>query len=106
MVMPSVTESFGFPILEAMASGVPIVASSIPSTMELLGDLGSYFPVGDAVAAADGVISMLEADRSEEQLRLTIAREVANRYTWDANAQRVAQLIESVAKMASATDTN
>jgi glycosyltransferase involved in cell wall biosynthesis len=99
MVMPSVTESFGFPILEAMASGVPVVASSIPSTMELLGDLGWYFPVGDAVVAADRVVSMLEADPSEARLRLTSAREVASRYTWEANAQRLAQLIESVAKM-------
>ena len=99
MVMPSATESFGFPILEAMASGVPIVASSIPSTMELLGELGSYFPVGDAVAAAERVVSMLEADPTEERLRLTSAREIANRYGWSVNAECVAQLIESVARM-------
>ncbi len=98
MVMPSVTESFGFPILEAMASGVPVVASSIPSTKELLGDLGSYFPIGDAVTAADGVVSVLEAHPSEIRHRLASAREVAGRYTWEANAQRVAQIIEAVAK--------
>jgi glycosyltransferase involved in cell wall biosynthesis len=98
MVMPSVTESFGFPILEAMASGVPVVASSIPATMELLGDLGSYFPVGDAIAAADGVVSILEADPSKIRLQVESAREVACRYTWEANARRIAGLIESVAE--------
>jgi glycosyltransferase involved in cell wall biosynthesis len=99
MLLPSVTESFGFPILEAMASGVPVVASSIPSTIELLGNYGWYFPAGDAGAAADAVISLLEADPSEVRLRLTSARAVASRYTWEANARRVAQLIESVAEM-------
>jgi glycosyltransferase involved in cell wall biosynthesis len=99
MVMPSVTESFGFPILEAMASGVPIVASSIPSTTELLGDLGWYFPVGDAVAAADGVVKMLEADPSDIGRRLTSARGIASRYTWKENANRVARLVESIVKI-------
>ena len=104
MVMPSVTESFGFPILEAMASGVPVVASSIPATMELLGDLGSYFPVGDAIAAADGVVSILEADPSKIRLQVESAREVACRYTWEANARRIAGLIESVAETAGGVD--
>jgi glycosyltransferase involved in cell wall biosynthesis len=99
MIFSSVTESFGFPILEAMASGVPVVASRIPSTVELLGDLGTYFPIGDAVAAANGVVSVLESDPLELRSRLISARKVADRYTWEANAQSLGRLLESVAGM-------
>jgi glycosyltransferase involved in cell wall biosynthesis len=97
MVLPSVTESFGFPILEAMASGIPIVASSIPSTTEILGELGWYFPIGDATAAAEGVVAVLTANESEMSGRLLSGRAVASRYSWEKNAQSVAELLESVA---------
>jgi glycosyltransferase involved in cell wall biosynthesis len=98
MVLPSVTESFGFPILEAMASGIPIVASSIPSTKEILGELGWYFPVGDANSAADRVVAVLTGNESEMRGRLLSGREVASRYSWEKNAQSVAELLESVAR--------
>lgn len=51
-------EGFGLPLLEAMASGVPAIASRIPSTVFMAGDAVPLVPAGDAAAfaAAAGVL--------------------------------------------------
>ena len=43
LVYPSFYEGFGMPLLEAMACGCPIVASRIPSTIEVAGNSPIYF---------------------------------------------------------------
>ena len=42
LVLPSLYEGFGIPLLEA-ACGCPVIASSIPSTIEVVGDCPIYF---------------------------------------------------------------
>ena len=98
MVFPSRTESFGFPLVEAMARGVPVVASAIPSTRETLGDVGWYFPVGNPRAAADQVIAVIQSTPQDLDVRLQAARAAAASYSWERNAATVVQLLESVAR--------
>lgn len=47
---PSLWEGFGIALAEAMAAGLPVVASDIPPLREVLGDAGVFVPSGDAVA--------------------------------------------------------
>ena len=47
-VMPSIYEGFGMPVLEAMASNCPVVASNIPVLREVGGDAALYAKVGDS----------------------------------------------------------
>jgi glycosyltransferase involved in cell wall biosynthesis len=96
MVLPSVTESFGFPLIEAMASGVPVLASFIPSTTEILGHLGWCFPVGDPSAAADRVAEVVSTPPETLAKRLVAARSLATTYTWRRNAEQIANLVEVV----------
>jgi glycosyltransferase involved in cell wall biosynthesis len=96
MILPSKTESFGFPIVEAMACGVPIVASAIPSTRETLGHLGWYFPVGDAGTAASSIMAVLAEDPAALDERMQAARITASNYTWERNARSIAQLVEDL----------
>ena len=52
-VFPSVCESFGFPQVEAMASGLPILAADTPVNREICGQAAIYFaPEDDHVLAA------------------------------------------------------
>jgi phosphatidylinositol alpha-mannosyltransferase len=78
-------ESFGIVLLEAMASGAQIVASDLPSFVDLLGapqderPLGELFPVGDHRALARAVLQVLH---HPDPLRAASARQAARRYDW------------------------
>jgi len=64
LVFPSRYEGFGLPVLEAMACGTPVVATSSSALPEVVGDAGILVKPGDVDALADGVRqAMAERDR-------------------------------------------
>jgi glycosyltransferase involved in cell wall biosynthesis len=83
VVYPSLYEGFGMPVLEAMACGVPVVASSHPSLDEACGDAAVRADPHDADAIADAVRKAL--DESSDLVRKGL--EHARSFTWLANAQ-------------------
>ncbi len=78
-------ESFGIVLLEAMASGVQIVASDLPPFVDLLGApqdeqrLGEIFTVGDHRALARAVLQVLDRP---DALRAARAQQAARSYDW------------------------
>ena len=57
---PSVYEGFGFPPLEAMAAGVPVVAARAGAIPEVLGDAACLVPPGEADALAEALALVLD----------------------------------------------
>jgi len=55
VVMPSIQEGFGLPILEAMAAGTPVVHSDCPALVETSGGAGLSFPRGNPDACAEAI---------------------------------------------------
>ena len=66
MLLPSANESFGLSALEAMASGVPVIASDAGGLPEVVdsGETGFLAPVGDVEAMASGAIEILRDDET------------------------------------------
>jgi glycosyltransferase involved in cell wall biosynthesis len=50
LLMPSLAEGYGLPVAEALTLGTPVVASNIPSHLEVAGDCARFCPPGDVVA--------------------------------------------------------
>ncbi len=90
---PSRYEGFGLPVLEAMACGVPVVASEIPALVELVGDAAYLIPPEDARGMAGALISVLVDPALERTLRERGPRRAAA-FSWIACAQRTAEVIE------------
>lgn len=96
LLFPSLTESFGFPLVEALASGTAIVASAIPSSIEVAGHNAMYFVHGDAGTAAAHVVSFMQRNQDVAKACATEGRALAETMTWERNASAVAHLLEQV----------
>ncbi len=92
-VFPSSYEGFGLPVIEAMASGTPVIAREIPVMEEIAGD--AAYLVKDARSMAGAIIALL----LQEPLRQTqIARGLgqATNYSWRKTARQTLAVYEQV----------
>ena len=82
LVMPSIEEGFGMPVLEAMAAGTPVIHSDHPALREAAGDAGIGFPRGDAAALSACLDRLAEAASLRHDLAAK-GRQHAAGMTWD-----------------------
>jgi len=94
-VFPSYLETFGHPLLEAMASDVPVVAADIPVFREIGGDAAFYADPHSAPALAGAMEDALFAALAREML-IKRGRERVREFSWDRSAQRLVSLFREV----------
>jgi len=92
-VYPSSYEGFGFPVLEAMACGTPVITSNISSLPELAGDAGLLVDPQDVDALAGAMRRVLVDDALRQQMRAR-GFEQARRFTWEETARRTLEVYE------------
>jgi glycosyltransferase involved in cell wall biosynthesis len=86
-VMPSHTEGFGLPALEAMTTGVPVVVADQGALPDVVGTAGVLFPAGDAEALAVALDRIIDAPTQRARLREAgLAQSQA--FTWTHTAHR------------------
>lgn len=96
-VFPSTVETFGNPLVEAMACGAPIACSRTAAMPEVAGEAAEYFDPYDAEDMARVVDKLLEdEERREELSRLGIER--SKRYSWEETARKTADVLIDAAR--------
>jgi glycosyltransferase involved in cell wall biosynthesis len=95
MVYPSLYEGFGLPPLEAMASGTPVIASSVSSLPEVVGEAGVLVDPADVEALRTAMRELAEDDRRWEALRSAgLAR--AAKFSWSRCARETLAVYRQV----------
>lgn len=98
-VYPSLAEGFGLPVLEAMACGTPVVASTADALVEVGGEAALYAPPRDVEALSRAIEQALE----DQPLRGRLAAaglERARQFPWDAGAGATADAVAEAVREA------
>jgi alpha-1,3-rhamnosyl/mannosyltransferase len=82
LAMPSLYEGFGLPVLEAMASGVPVVAADRTALPETCGGAALLVDPDDGAALADALVSVSGDEALRSQL-IRLGLEHSARFSWD-----------------------
>ncbi|HEX5433210.1 MAG TPA: glycosyltransferase family 1 protein [Candidatus Angelobacter sp.] len=94
-VYPSVVESFGHPLVEAMSAGLPVIASDTPVNRELAGDSALYFPPFDATKFAESIRAVLENPQLRSEL-VRKGRERIRLFTWQRHLDALLERLQTV----------
>jgi glycosyltransferase involved in cell wall biosynthesis len=96
-ILPSFSEGFGLPIIEAMACGLPVTASARNSIPELLGDAGILFDPTKPREMTDAMARLLGDEALRDKLR-SRGREQARRFTWQRGAEQLMEILSCIAR--------
>ena len=97
-VLVSLYEGFGFPVLEAMSLGVPVVCSNISSLPEIVGDCGIVVNPESADAIARGIEKVLSMSNEEIKKLRNEGMKRASKFTWEKAAKQTLAILEEVGK--------
>jgi glycosyltransferase involved in cell wall biosynthesis len=95
-IFPSVCEGFGLPLLEAMASGIPVIASQSPALPEICQDAALYFDPEQPEDMADTITHVLKEDDLREDLVKKGERRVLD-FSWESTARKTLSIYRSLA---------
>lgn len=100
--LPSITaESFGIVLLEAMASGLPIVASNVGGIAEVLekGKYGLLVEPGNSKELTKAIITVLENENLRNELAKEGRKVAKEKYAWEKVANKIIEVYSSLVKM-------
>jgi glycosyltransferase involved in cell wall biosynthesis len=93
--LPSLYEGFGLPILEAFASGVPVVAAKNSSLEEISGNGALLFPATDEIKLTENILKIIESNKTRNTLTKN-AQKIAGEYSWEKCAQKTLNIISNL----------
>lgn len=103
-VLPSISEGISNSLLEAMATGLPVVATATGGNPEVVvdGESGLLFPVGDSGLLAEKLLGLRAGKELRVQLGQRALRRVKEDFSIDSMVRNYAQMYESLVSVATA----
>ncbi|SCX63272.1 alpha-1,3-rhamnosyl/mannosyltransferase [Pseudomonas sp. NFACC32-1] len=95
LIFPSLYEGFGLPLLEAMASGIPIITTRCSAMPEVAGEAGNYCQPDDPQGMRDAMCRLIE-DHSHWQVCREAGLQQAALFTWERCAKVTAHAYRQV----------
>lgn len=95
LVLPSLREGFGLPVLEAMACGTPVITSSTSSLPEVGGDAALRVDAHDAIDLSEAMYRVLTDTHLREDLRERGLKWVQG-FSWRRTAEQMSRLLDEV----------
>jgi alpha-1,3-rhamnosyl/mannosyltransferase len=95
LVVPSLAEGFGFPVLEGMTAGTPVACSNLPVLREVAGDAALYFDPGQTDSIREAIAEALRRPDLRAHLRAR-GLEQAGKFSWERAARETVGVYEEV----------
>ncbi len=94
-VTPAYTETFAHPLVESMASGLPVVASDIAVHREICGDAAVYFPRFSADGLANSVVQIVNSAEKPKRMA-TLGLQRSQQFSWKRHVEKILELARSL----------
>jgi glycosyltransferase involved in cell wall biosynthesis len=99
VLVPSESEGFGLPVIEALASGTPVLASDLPALREAGGNAADYAPVANIdawVAQLSGLLAERRDSPAAWEARREHCRRQGEKFSWNEAARQTAEIYRQV----------
>lgn len=94
-IFPSIYEGFGIPVLEAMASSIPVITSNVASLPEVVGDSAILIPPKDIAGMAEAMNRILKNIDLKNNL-IAYGNEQIKKYSWIRSAEKLYEVYKSI----------
>jgi glycosyltransferase involved in cell wall biosynthesis len=95
---PAYAETFAHPLVEAMASGLPVIASDLAVHREICGSAAQYFPRFDPGALAERIIQVCKSPDLSAKMRASgLVR--SQDFSWDKHVEELLSLVRRLARI-------
>lgn len=96
-VTPAYTETFAHPLVEAMSSKLPIVASDIPVHREICSEAATYFSKFSAPDLAESLVNIMAAPDRMKRMSM-VGSQRAQLFSWKTHVQKILEICEQLVR--------